>query len=190
MTTTLRIAALIALCGSTAASAGVNHRGTGATAALACYEANKAANARAHRENTCYRPCNESACTLNNGVYTGLANSSNHQGSCGRSGKVWPVSPANFPPPPGSAGPAIEEPSAGNNQLLWQPGVPSPNHATVTITNTGGSPATTAFEIWVRDTGYSFPQRAIAQEIVTIQPGSTFRKEYHQWRAADWEIRR
>jgi hypothetical protein len=174
------------LCASPAI-AGVNHAGTGPTPALACYEADKAANARAHRYNSCYRPCNESACTLANGVYTGVANSSNHLGSCGRSGKRWPVNPASFPAPPGAPPPPPATP--GNNQVTWQPGVPTENHATVIITNSGGSAATTAFEIWVRDTGYSFPKSRIAQEIVTLQPGNSYRKEFHQWRAAEWEMR-
>lgn len=171
---------------SSMAMAGTLHPARHADRGEACWSADYAANQRANTQNTCYRACKIQDCKQSGGQWVCQATSANHEGSCRKSGYTTPVSPAKFRPRPGTPPPSL---SPGRIVRTWQPKVPTSNHATLILENIGDTAATIWIKVTVRDTGYDHLPRSVkAEGPITLNPKQKYSEQFHQWRAADWDI--
>ncbi|RSN83382.1 hypothetical protein EA770_07245 [Acinetobacter baumannii] len=183
---------------STGTYAGVTITGTGETPELACWNHDYNANERARDRTTCYTSCKLDKVTYDGNLYKFSSGVPNHQGSCkkakydrGAKGRDWFLS--NYPKP----GSKIEVKKEKNNSDISNEirnGVNSAvlqtngNNAALVVTNPTNYRGRTYYKVYVRDTGYSFPQRVLESGEVIVDPKTTWVKHFHQWRAADWNL--
>lgn len=197
---TWQVSLLLALfLSSTMSFAGEWIEGRGATPELACWDYNFKANQFAYgRGGGCYESCKGADKVTHDAaknMYVFKLDAPNNTNSCGASRydrrttytdeafrQQYPV-PSSLPRGPANAGAARR----GITTVSWFS--PRENFVRVIITNRTLDRGITTISVWARDAGYSAPTREIAQETLTVEPGSSEVREFHSWRGTEWFVK-
>jgi hypothetical protein len=161
------------------------------TKELAQWRADKAANAHAHANNSCYRPAGSNPaklafCEQRGETWHCQAMAANHAGSC-KSGYVRPVHPSAFRPEPGKVDQTRPPPPQPNKVT---DGRVDENQHRVRVERVGSGVATTCLTVTVRDSRYQSTKRITKFDgAVTLKEGEVWQQDFHQWGAADWEVK-